>query len=312
MRTFQSSLSQIDCWPAASRLEILLLLYDVTRSCFPKDYAKRLRLRTPWFVRLSEGDAFPQLLTTNRIASCEGDCVLGPFASREFAQLFQEKVEGLFQLRRCSGGLMPSADHAGCIYGEMNQCLRPCQEAVTAGEYRTEAERTKEFLMTSGRLTLRNLTMARQRASAEMEFELAAQIHRQFEKVKDALTARDDVVRDVHGFSGVALTRDFSPGHGRLRPMVNGCWQEPVIVDFSERGERRQPMDVALRESLEKALTSAFSACNVSEHLALFSRWYRSTWCDGEWFPFKTLADLDYRKLVRQISKVITQEGRPS
>ena len=306
MRTFQSSISHIDCWPAASRLDVLLLLYAATRASFPTDYVRRLRLRMPWFIRLSETDSFPQLLTTNRVPA--GDYVLGPFASRDFAQAFQEKLESLFQIRRCPGKLFPSPDHPGCIYGEMNQCLRPCQEGVTAEEYATEVQRVREFLVTAGRPTLRTLSLARERASSSMDFEVAAQIHQRLEKVKEAMALRDEVVADVQGFSGVALTPAFDPNSCFLRVMYHGCWQDPILLDFFDNATLQESMDVAMRQRLEAALAKPATTDEKAEHLALFSRWYRSSWCDGEWFPFKALDSLNYRKLVRRISKLTTRD----
>jgi excinuclease ABC subunit C len=313
LRTFQISISHIDSWPSASRLDTVLLSYVVTRDSFPSDYIRRLRLRMPWFVRSSDSDPFPQLLTTNRVPT-NTDFVLGPFASRDYAQYFQEHVEGLFQLRRCLGQLLPSPDHPGCIYGEMNQCLRPCQFAVTRAEYATEVERMREFLSTSGRTALRTLSLARDHASAAMDFELAAQVHKRLEKVKEALATRDEIAGDVHSFCGVALTPSFSTTSCSLRAMHNGCWQESVMVDFADNGERKQSIDTEVRQRLDAALSKPSATARKAEHLALFARWYYSSWRDGEWFPFKTLADLDYRKLVRQISKLagsLNQKSRP-
>jgi hypothetical protein len=307
LRTFESSILQIDCWPAASRLDILLILYAVTRASFPGDYAARLRLRMPWFVRLSTSDSFPQLLVTNRI-SRNDDYVLGPFAGRDFAQSFQEKVEGLFQLRRCAGKLEPAPDHPGCIYGEMSQCLRPCQCAVTMDEYGAEAKRMREFLVTEGRTTVSALTVARERASSRMDFEEASQVHRRLEKVREALAMRDAVVSEARAFSGVALTPGFRPGTCALRPMVNGCWQDAILFDVADRGVSRQSMDLTVREQLQTVVGQPSTVKDPSEQLALFSRWYCSTWREGEWFPFKTLDTLDYRKLVRRISRITTQD----
>src|SRR5207244_6958620 len=56
----------------------------------------------------------------------------------------------LFQLRRCEDNLAPSPEHPGCIYGEMNKCLRPCQQVVSIEEYRGEAHRVEEFIRTDG------------------------------------------------------------------------------------------------------------------------------------------------------------------
>ena len=74
----------------------------------------------------------------------------GPFASRAAAERFNEALLDLFQIRRCEENLAPAPDHPGCIYGEMNRCLRPCQQAVSMEEYRGEAARMEQFLETGG------------------------------------------------------------------------------------------------------------------------------------------------------------------
>ncbi len=70
----------------------------------------------------------------------------GPFQSRAAAELFENQFLDLFQMRRCQENLEPSPQHPGCIYGEMNRCLRPCQEVVTRDEYLSETKRVEEFL----------------------------------------------------------------------------------------------------------------------------------------------------------------------
>ena len=40
------------------------------------------------------------------------------------------------------------------------------------------------------------------------------------------------------------------------------------------------------------------------------TRWYFSSWRDGDWFPFRGLEDLNYRRLVRGISNLL--RGMPA
>jgi len=103
----------------------------------------------------------------------------------------------LFQLRRCQEDLTPSPLHPGCIYGEMGRCLRPCQEAVAEAEYRGEAERVAEFLRTSGRSLTGFAESARERLSAEMDFEGAALMHQRLQRVQEVLGLRDEMVREL-------------------------------------------------------------------------------------------------------------------
>jgi hypothetical protein len=86
--------------------------------------------------------------------------------------------------------------------------------------------------------------------------------------------------------------------------MWQGLWQDPVVLDFAPTGDRRIPLDLEIRERLTESLANPVQDRKASEDLAIFSRWYFSSWRDGEWFPFRTQKDLNYRRLVRELSKM--------
>lgn len=302
-RYFQK-VTVVSCWPAGSRLEVSLLTYWLTRQHFPTDYLKRLRLRLPWFLALTTHDPFPRLEIVNR-PTRRHSAAYGPFLNRESAQRYEQELSGLFQVRRCSETLIPAPTHPGCIYGEMNQCLRPCQCAVSEDEYAAEVVRLGEFLATNGKTTSAALATARERASAELDFEQAAQLHKRMEKVMAAGACRDSVIAPDAAFNGVALTSGVADGECRLWPMLQGYWQKPVIVQFSTFEPGARSLDRELRETLAHSLASApLETGNRVEHLALFSRWYYSSWREGHWFPFHKIEDLNYRRLVREISNL--------
>jgi len=295
----------VSCWPAGSRLEASLLTYQITREHFPGDYLQRLRLRLPWFVALANRDAFPRLEIVNR-PTRRHSAAYGPFLSRDSAQRYEQELLGLFQIRRCTETLAPAPTHPGCIYGEMNQCLRPCQGAVSRDEYANEVLRLGDFLATNGKTTAAALATARERASAELDFEQAAQLHKRMEKVTAASACRDGAIAPHDKFNGLALARGVADGECRLWPMLQGYWQKPVIFQFSTLEPGARSLDRELRETLANALGSAaLESGNRVEHLAVFSRWYYSSWRDGHWFPFQKLEDLNYRRLVREISNLI-------
>jgi excinuclease ABC subunit C len=297
----------IKFWLTGSRLEISLVLYELGKLYNPSGYVKQLRLRLPWFVGLTALNAFPRLEVRNRLTqglSHANSAVFGPFFSRDLAQRYEQEVLSLFQLRRCTEVLEPHAMHPGCIYGEMNQCLRPCQCAVSPEEYAGEAARVLDFLGTNGQSSATSLSVARQKASAEMDFEMAAQIHKRLERVNAAAATRDRSITSVAEFNGVALTPAFGERQFRLWPMLAGYWQEPVALDLSSEAPRARSLDHEVRELLEASLHAPQTEGRRAEHLALFSRWYHSSWRDGHWFSFRTLEDLNYRKLVRELSKM--------
>ena len=307
-KRIRERLTCVECWPTASKLETSLLIYALTKKLFPADYPQRLRLRMPWFIGLTRSDPFPRLILTNRLSPAQAT-FFGPFGSRELAQFYEEQVEGLFQIRRCTETLEPSLEHPGCIYGEMSQCLRPCQCAVTQDEYGSEAVRVSDFLASNGRSALSTLSAARETACESLDFEQAAHIHKRIERVQSAINARDEVTGDASHFNGVALTRSTRSGHFCLWPMHEGLWRNPLTIDLSSEQPQAKSLDAMLREVLTTALAEAPGEGKRIEHLALFLRWYRSSWRDGEWFSYRTLADLNYRKLVREISKLLKADS---
>jgi excinuclease ABC subunit C len=303
-------LERVDCWPTSSKLESSLLTYSVARALFPREYATKLRLRLPWFLGIADTDGFPRLVVTNRRGRSQ-EAMWGPFPSRDAAEYYEQEVLRLHPIRRCSEPLAPSPGHPGCIYGEMNQCVRPCQCAVSREGYRAEFERVSEFIRSNGKTALSTLSAARARASENMEFEEAGQIHKRIEQVKAAIDARDEFVTEVQRFQGVAITKGVLAGEVRLWPMLEGYWQEPIIVDVLAEEGQTKPLDVDLKQRLTDAAAHSSAQGDPLEHLSLFLRWYRSSWRDGTWLGFSSVSALNYRRLVREISKLAKDAFTP-
>ncbi len=293
----------IHCWHTSSKLQTSLLLYNLARQYFPGTYPQRLHLRPPWFVALLAQDRFPRLVISNRLLSGSNP-IIGPFPSREAAQLFEERVQSAFSLRRCTETLQPSPDHPGCIYGEIRQCLRPCQSAESLPEYRAEAATVASFLHDEGRKTLPALVAIRDQAAATTDFELAAKLHKQIEKLREAGEVRSSIAKDISALHGVAIVVDSRGEEVQLFPMVEGQWQGMTTMPVSEvAGESPE---VLLGTRLQDLLADREKGDNnAPEHLALFVRWYFSSWRQGEWVPFITPDQSLYRKLLRAMRKLL-------
>ncbi len=304
----REKLLSIRCYPTASRLEKWLLQYALAREAYPRDYRERLKLRSPWFVSLLAGGGFARLHLSSRIAA--GALSVGPFRTRDLAEAFEQECGGLFQLRRCTEELAPHAEHPGCIYGEMSLCLRPCQAAVTGDEYASEARRAGEFLKSGGLSQMTPLEAAREQASEEMDFEQAARIHKQIDKLKSIAALRGELAQPVEELHGVAVTRGGGERGVNLWPMVAGLWQEPLRLDFEGQGGGRS-MDALLREQMTGAVEAARRDGRRVDDLALLARWYYSSWRDGAWLAFRDPDKLNYRRLVKEISNLLRSGGEP-
>ena len=191
-----------------SEFESLLVLYDSTAAIFGHVEARRrLKLRTPYFVRLTTEHAHPRVYVTNRLSRRGLGQMYGPFASRMAAERYVEAVLDLFKLRRCYEDLEVFPEHPGCAYGEMKKCMAPCNTSCSAEESAAEAQAVRSFFDTHGESLLAEVARERERASDEMDFERAAALHRQWEKVKSAAALADDLVRPVPEVRAVVVQR---------------------------------------------------------------------------------------------------------
>ena len=288
-------------WPVASRLESTLVLWDVARAYAPNDYLELLKLRYPAYVKLVLGNEFPRTQITSRLTGSTG-LHYGPFRSRGSAEEFEHQFLDLFQMRRCQEDLAPAPEHPGCMYGEMGMCLRPCQEVVGREEYATEVHRASEFLSHSGQQLLRVAETARDRLSAELEFEAAAREHKRIEKIQHVLKLRDELVNDVDNLHGVAVTPSVEPHVVLLWFVLAGIWQAPQSFSVA-LADQSVSMDRRLKDIVSALQPVKLPMRERQEHLAILSRWFHSSWRDGEWISIPSLANTPFRRIISAISR---------
>jgi len=295
--------SRIEYWLVGSRLESSLLYFQLAKRHFPDTYLKLLKLRLPPYLKVILSNPFPRTQITTRLGGARA-FYYGPFRTRAAAEQFESQALDLFQVRRCQEDLAPSPSHPGCIYGEMNMCLRPCQQAVSREEYQSEVGRLIEFLSTRGRSLLQTVTSARDRLSQEMNFEEAARQHKRLERIQQVLRLRDDLVEDAGRLCGVAVAASAAANAVELWFFCQGSWQPPRRVSFEVVEGKTISLDHRLREAAASLCPRKPSLTEKQEHLALLARWYYSSWRDGEWIPLEGLDRIPYRKLVRAVSRV--------
>ena len=291
--------TRVEYWPTGSRFESMLVHYALARRYFPEDYLRMIKLRMPAYVKLILANEFPRTQVSTRLSAGRA-LHYGPFQSRAAAELFEDQFLDLFQLRRCQENLEPSPQHPGCIYGEMNRCLRPCQQVVSREEYLSEAERVREFLAGNGAAMISVASAARDRLSTEMNFEEAARQHKRLERIEGVLALRGDLVCDIERLYGVAIAPSLAHDSVLLWFVCQGAWQAPVRFSLTSGVS----LDQRLRELVAAVQPVMPALAERQEHIALLARWHYSTWSDGEWVGFPALEQVPYKKLVRAISRV--------
>jgi excinuclease ABC subunit C len=196
------------------------------------------------------------------------------------------------------------------VYGEMKKCMEPCKQACTPQEYAAEAEAVKAFFDTRGESRMAAIEQEREQASAEMEFETAAALHLQWQKVKNAAALADEMVRPVPKLRAVivqssAVEKEL-PEQAALFLLEGGCLAGPERIStlgvravkeqtsvgsslFAQplmlqavplEGEVTSAVDspelraAAVLGALAAKVGKASDLALLSDHLSLFKRWY--------------------------------------
>ncbi len=194
----REKVARIEYSVTGSAFESSLLLYYAAASLFGYPEARRrLKLHTPYLLRITTENPHPRVYATNKLSRRGLDHMYGPFPSRLAAERYGDAVLDLFKLRRCHEDLHPYPEHPGCVYGEIGKCLQPCKQACTPEQYAAETAAVKRFFDTRGESMVIDLGLEREEASAAMQFERAAALHAQWQKVKAAQSLADWIIRPV-------------------------------------------------------------------------------------------------------------------
>jgi excinuclease ABC subunit C len=223
--------ARIEWSTTGSQLESLLLLYRAY-----SDPRRRLKLRPPPFIRYTAENPYPRCYVTTRLSLRATRNFYGPFASRVSAESYLDAVLDLFLFRRCDFNLDPDPAFPGCIYSEMHKCLAPCFKGCTDQRYAEEAAAVRAFLDTCGKSLLESLSIDREVASADLDFEKAAALHQRYEKAKSVAQLAPELARPVSQLSALVLEPAATPDAVNLFLFADGCLHGPV--PFSVLGMR--------------------------------------------------------------------------
>jgi excinuclease UvrABC nuclease subunit len=221
-----------------SDFESLLVQFELLREVHGTKCLERMHLRHPAFVRYLGSNRFPRITVTYRPSQREAEWAYGPFASRAAAERFADEALKLFLLRRCTDELDPHPDHPGCVYSEMKMCLAPCYQGCTDERYAEEAAAVEQFLSTRGESRLVVLRGEREEASARLQFEEAAAIHSQVQRVEGIRALAPELVRPLNRLRAVILQASANADEVAVFLYENGRLRGPA--GFSTVGMRIQ------------------------------------------------------------------------
>jgi excinuclease ABC subunit C len=223
---------------SGSDFESLLAQFALLEQVYGAKALDRMHLRAPAFIRFLGSNPYPRITVTHRPSLREADWAYGPFASRAAAERFADEALKLFLLRRCTDELHPHPAHPGCVYSEMKMCLAPCYQGCTEARYGEESTAVEQFLSTRGESRLVTLRTQRDQASTDLEFESAAQLHAQVQRVEAVRALAPELVRPLSQLRAVLLQASSAPDQVAVFLFDGGRIHGPAA--FSTVGMRIQ------------------------------------------------------------------------
>ncbi|HEX9121020.1 MAG TPA: hypothetical protein VF840_10815 [Terriglobales bacterium] len=217
----------IEYAPTGSDFESGFVLYQTLRAVFPKTYEDRLRLRPAPLARFRLENRYPRVSITTHLGSAKS-AYYGPFPSRVAAEKFASDALDFFKIRRCVEELNPDPAFPGCVYSEMKMCLAPCFKGCTDEQYAAEVARVETFFDSRGHSLVREISAARDQASAGLEFETAAALHLQLDKLKPVVSQLPEIVHRLDRLAGLMIQPSSRPDAVTFFRIQSGCLSDPI------------------------------------------------------------------------------------
>ena len=126
-------------------------------------------------LKVNLKDQIPRFSLT-RLKQDEGSQYFGPFASSGALRRTVALIRHKFNLRGCRPLVPNERDYKHCLYANLKYCTAPCIGNVSKDQYLLQVQAACDFLGGQSHEMETELEAAMKKASANLEFELAAEI----------------------------------------------------------------------------------------------------------------------------------------
>ncbi len=184
IRRMVSQVNWFEYIVVASELESLVLENNLIKEHRPPYNTLLKDDKTYPFIKVTVDEPFPRVFLT-RIREKDKARYFGPFANGVAINDTIELLRKIYRIRTCNRAL-PSTDPnlRPCLYAQIGQCDAPCVGLVTGEAYAEMVTKVLRFLGGDYSDGIAYLTKRMEEASAELEFEKAAEFRDLIGRVK--------------------------------------------------------------------------------------------------------------------------------
>lgn len=202
VRAMVSHIEEFEYIITDTEMEALILENNLIKKYMPQYNVLLRDDKTYPYIKVTMGEAYPRILKTRRVLS-DGSKYFGPYTDVGAVNQMIDLLNDVFVLKRCSAqnfanGFQP------CLNYHIHRCRGICTGGISSEEYRKEIQKAIDYLNGKNKGLMEELERRMTEASANLQFEQAAQYRDQIAAVK-AVSEKQKVVLSTTGDLDVVL-----------------------------------------------------------------------------------------------------------
>ncbi|HEY8589758.1 MAG TPA: excinuclease ABC subunit UvrC, partial [Naasia sp.] len=252
-RRMVTTASNVQWTVVGSEFEALQLEYTWIKEFAPPFNVKFRDDKTYPYLAVTMADEAPRVIVT-RNRRIPGARYFGPYPKIWAVRETIDQMIRAFPIRTCSDSSYKRAMESGrpCFPGQIGRCGGPCSGKIGIAEHRAIVEEFVAFMANPDPRMIAQLTRDMKQASADLDFERAAELRDRIGALENVLESSavvlpDTVEADVFGIEHdelAAAVQQFRVRGGRIRGVRS--W----VVD--------KELDIGLGELVDSVLQSAY------------------------------------------------------
>jgi excinuclease ABC subunit C len=195
------------------------------------------------YIGVSLDEEFPRIYFT-RERHRRGRAYFGPFSNAKRVRETLDLLGKVFQYRTCDGPQPGRASGSPCLDYHIHRCQAPCVGYISREEYRENVETIIDFLSGRYRHIEKALDQGMRKASAEQEFEQAAQYRNKLKAVSSLLERQRISNEAVGTLDAIAVAAEGTDANAQVFQVRDG-----VLADrqsfYLENAAQRDESEVA-------------------------------------------------------------------
>ncbi len=171
------------------------------------------------YIRLEAEQGFPRLAFYRGTRRTPGR-LFGPYPSAGAARSTLAELQRVFRLRNCTDTFFRNRARP-CLQYQIERCSAPCLGLIGADDYGRDVEHAVAFLEGRDERVIEELIVRMEQASSELQFERAARLRDQIQRLRQ-IRARQDVVTRVGDCDVLAVASAGSTAVVTILPVRGG------------------------------------------------------------------------------------------